>query len=881
MTVLSVMLALFFAGAGPQTIQTYDPNRVEEVLVRNSRRFPSETIKYNIQTKPGDNFSEELIRADMRRLYNLGYFDDIRTYEEEGKRGKIVVFDVHEKPLVRNIEYKGNKSITRSEILEKLREKKVGMSQESPYDPTRIKRAETVIKGMLAEKGRQKATVTESVEQIPPNAVAITFNIDEGPKIKIEEINLDGNRVMSDRKLKHAMKLVKEAGPLSTLMGKDSYYDLKLADDVTRVNMLYQEHGYVRANILEPEVTTKTTTVYRTLPFIKAPFPWGIPIPFWKKTVDRYYISIKIEENDQYKIGDVKVTGSKLFKDDQIKAVLGLQEGEIFNGTALRKGFENLKKLYGNYGYINYAPVPNQDFDEQKKTVNLTINVDEDRQFYVNRINFNGNTTTRDKVIRREIMVDEGNVFNSQAWDMSLLRLNQLGYFEEIKNVDAEVKPSPTQPTVDINLKVKEKGRNTIGFNGGVSGIGGSFLGLSYETNNFLGFGETFTINLQGGTRQSNYVLGFTEPYFRDRPLTLGGQIFASNFNYDQAREVFGLDPNSLPQGLGFEDRLNFNQNRRGFSLYGSYPWKIWSRFGVNYSFEDSKTDAVNPATQDYFSAVRTQEGESFINSNSSSFGTFRARKIIPTYSYNTTDSAMNPSKGHAFNATFDFTGGPLGGNVKYYSPTLEYRYFHPANKRRNTLAFRLMGSHIRSFGGISVPFYQRFFMGGDFDIRGFNFRSVSPIAFITRQLDVTDPETGFTVKRPFDDIVQVGGDTQGIFNFEYRIPIVGPITLAPFADVGGSWATQKSQLQRQVFDSDGKLRSESVRFLPGTNSGVRSSAGAEIQVIMPVINAPFRLIFAYNPLRIDRHYFGIANGLPFQIRDPRKDIKFTVGRTF
>jgi len=880
MAVLSVVLALLLAGLPPQAVQTPDPNRIEDVIVRNNRRIPSDTIKYNLQTKKGDILNMDVIRADMRRLYALGYFDNITPYEEEGKTGKIVIFQVQEKPIVRSIEYKGAKSITRSEILEELRKKKVGVSQESPYDPTRVKRAEGVIKQMLAEKGHQNATITETTEQVPPNAVNLTFNIDEGPKIKIQQIKIEGNQVFSSGQIKHAMKLVKEAGPLSTLMGKDSYYDLKLADDLTRIRMLYDEHGYVRANVLEPDVTTRLTTVHRTLPFIKPPFPWGVPLPFWAKALDRYYITIKVEENEQYRVGDVKITGAKLFKDEQIKAVLGLNQGDIFNGTALRRGFENLKKLYGNYGYINYAPVPNQDFDEQKKLVNLTINIDEDRQFFVNRITFNGNTTTRDKVIRREIMVDEGNVFNSQLWDMSLLRLNQLGYFEEIKNEDAEVKPSPTQNTVDINLKVKEKGRNTIGFNGGVSGIGGSFLGLSYETNNFLGFGETFTINLQGGTRQSNYILGFTEPYFKDRPLTLGGQIFFSNFNYDQAREVFGINPSQLPSGLGFENRLNFSQKRSGFSLFGSYPWKIWNRFGLNYSYEDSRTSAINPATQDYFAAVDVQQRASFIT-NGGSFGTFHARKLIPTYSRNTTDSALYPHKGQAFTATFEYTGGFLGGNVNYIRPTLEYRYFHPINKNRNTLAFRLMASHIRGFGNVAIPFYERFFMGGDFDIRGFDFRAVSPIAFVTRQLDVIDPQTGFAVKRPYDDIVYVGGDTQAIFNFEYRIPIVGPITLAPFLDLGTSWAVQKRQLLRDVVDSEGNVRQEGVRFLPGTNTGLRSSTGAEIQVIMPVINAPFRLIFGYNPLRIDRTYFGIANGLPFQIRDPGRIVKFTVGRTF
>jgi outer membrane protein insertion porin family len=241
----------------------------------------------------------------------------------------------------------------------------------------------------------------------------------------------------------------------------------------------------------------------------------------------------------------------------------------------------------------------------------------------------------------------------------------------------------------------------------------------------------------------------------------------------------------------------------------------------------------------------------------------------------------LNPSRGQALNVTFEYTGGFLGGNVNYFRPTAEYRYFHPINKRRNTLAFRFMSSYIRGFNGLSVPFYERFFMGGDFDIRGFDFRTISPLAYITRQLDVVDPETGNLVKRPFDDIVQVGGDTQGIFNFEYRIPLVGPITLAPFLDLGGSWATQKSQLQREVVDSEGNIRSEGVRFLEGTNGGLRSTTGAELQVIMPVINAPFRLIFGYNVLRTNRSYFGIANGLPFQIKDPGRAIKFTVGKTF
>jgi outer membrane protein insertion porin family len=580
----------------------------------------------------------------------------------------------------------------------------------------------------------------------------------------------------------------------------------------------------------------------------------------------------------------VKVTGNKQFNEAVIRAILGLVPGEIFNEERLRKSFDNLKKLYGSQGYINFTAVPLQDFDETKKVVNLTINVDEDRQFYVNRIAFTGNTTTRDKVIRREIMVQEGQIFSSSLWDMSLQRLNQLGYFEELKPEDAEIKPSPTEPQVDINLKVKEKGRNSIGFNGGVSGIGGSFMGLSYETNNFLGFGETLAVMLQGGTRQSQYQFSFTEPYLFDRPITTGFTVFNTSFKYDSARELFGLDPSKLPQGLGFENRLNFEQKGSGFNVFTSYPFKIWNRFGLNFGINHSQTSAINDATRDYFNAVKTQNDQSFISTEGGGgFSNFHAHTLIPSFSFNRTNGpAISPTSGSSLSATFEYTGGFLGGTVNYFRPTIDYRFFKPMNKSRNTLAVRFLSSFVSGFRGTAVPYYQRFFLGGDFDIRGFDFRQITPIAYVVRNVTVTDPETGSTVTRPFDDVVWVGGDTQGVLNVEYRIPLIGRVfTMAPFFDLGNSWVLRKNQLTRQVVNSEGVLTTEQVKFLPGTNSGFRSSTGVEFQVMMPVINAPFRLIFAVNPNRIHSLFYGQATGLPFRIDEKSHDFKFTVGRTF
>ena len=879
MKVTWVLLAVILSGLRLQAAQAPGPERIESVEIRGNRRVPSDTIRYHIQTKPGDTLNMDVIRRDVKELYSQRFFDDIRVDTEPSKAGGIaVIFVVKERPLIRGVDFVGTNSITKSEILDKLKEKKLSVGQESPYEPGKIKQVESVIKSMLAEKGHQDATVETMTEDIPPNAVKLTFKIDEGPAIRVEKIRFEGNSVFTDRQLKKAMKLIKETSPLTLFTGKDTYYDLKLADDITRIRIFYADHGYVRANVLDPIVETRSKVIHPTLPLLKPPFPFGVPLPFWKKKVNRYYITLKIEENDQYRIGDVKITGAKEFNETLIRAVLGLAPGQVFNESMLRKGFDNLKKLYGSRGYVNFTPVPAQELDEEQKIVNLTINIDEDRQFSVNRIAFSGNTTTRDKVIRREILVEEGQVFNSSLWDLSLLRLNQLGYFEEIKNEDAEIKPSSIDSTLDINLKLKEKGRNSIGFSGGTSGIGGSFLGLNYTTNNFLGLGESFAVTLQGGTRQSQYLLSFTEPYLYDRPVSLGFSVYSNSFRYDQARELFGLDPSKLPQGLGLENRLNFEQKHTGFTLSTSYPPKLFHRLGLSYVLDNSETTGINPATKEYFAAVESQNQSSLVGG---SFATYHARRLMPTYTYSTVNNPYNPTRGYSFTGTFEFTGGFLGGDINFYRPSAEYRYYRPVNRGRNTLAMRVMGSYVQSFTNLSVPFYERFFAGGDFDIRGFDFRTVSPISFITRTLPVTDPNTFQTVQKPFDDIVYVGGDTQAIFNLEYRIPLIGQVvSLVPFLDAGNTWVLKKAALERKIVNP-GVIEVLPAQFLPGTNSGLRMSTGLEFQIVTPVLNAPFRIDFAFNPMRIDRDYIGPVTGIPFGIHQPSHDFKFTVGRTF
>lgn len=876
---LAVLLALSVAFVTPQMTDNFDANRIEDVRVVNNHRIPAESIRYQLQTKPGGRYSLATIDADIRRLYAMGNFDNIWVGSEVGNTGRILIFTVQEKKTIRTVKYEGVTAVSNSEIVDRMKEKNLGIAPESTYDTAKVRKAESLLKTILAEKGHEDATVKTVSEDVPPNSVALTFKIDEGPRIRVQKITIQGNKVYSTRQIKNVMSAVKESNPLTTILGKDTYFDLKLADDLTRIRMLYAQQGYVRVNVADPVLETKPHPIHLTFPLMR-PSPWGVPIPFATRPLKRYYITIKIDEGKQYRLGDLRLSGNKAFDDAKIKSVLGVNPGDVFDEIKLRDNFQQLKKLYGSKGFVNFTAVPLQTFDEPHQLVNLGINIEEDKPYYVDRITFSGNTSTRDKVIRREIMIDEGQVFNSTLWDQSMQRLNQLSYFDEIKPEDADLKVNQPEGNVDINLKVKEKQRNMIGLTGGISGIGGSFVGLNYESNNFMGTGDTFGATAQYGTLQSQYQLSFTQPYLFDRPLTAGFSVFTTKFTYDQAQDIFGL---VAAPTVGAGETLNFQQKNTGINLFTGYPIKIWNRAGLTFGLSHSQTSAINPATQDFFTAVKTQTDQNLlVPGTGTNFSNFYAHSLTPSFTTNHTKGiAFNPTSGFSVTTTLEYTGGLLGGTVNYYRPAFDFRYFHPMNKRRNTLAMRFMGAYIHGFSGTSVPYYQRLFLGGDFDIRGFDFREITPIAYLVHNITTTNAQ-GVSTTQLGDDVVYVGGDTQAVLNLEYRIPIIGQfVTLAPYFDMGNAWVIKKSQLTRQIVDSSGRLQAVPVQFLPGTNSGVRTSTGLELQILLPVIRAPFRIIYAQNPNRINNTYHGLLTGNPFTISEKANNFKFTIGRTF
>jgi outer membrane protein insertion porin family len=895
---------------------------IEAFEFRGAKRVPQDTLKALIISKPGDVYNEETLRRDFMILWNTGRFDDIRLEAEPGRLGLIVRFVVTERRVIRSIEYPGAKSVTVSEILDRFKERKVGLSVESQYDPNKVQRAAVVLKEFLAERGRQYATVDPQIEQIPPSSLKVSFVVNEGPKVKVGRIEITGNTEKNNLWVVRNMKNSKGIGIPHSIYFESIFpatFDrAKLEEDKERIRQAYQDAGYFTAKTLEEsiDIQHRGGKGWR-LPLIKMNMP-GI-------TAD---ITLPVEEGKLYHLRNMNFTGVKLFRTPEVlmKPLFGMTTGDIFSTDKLRKGIENMRKLYGKFGYIDFVPEP--DFhpaEDGTDQIDLTLTADEGKQFFIRRIDFSGNTTTRDKVIRREILLDEGDMFNTELWDYSILRLNQLGYFEMLKKDEAaDIKRNPQSNTVDITLKVKERGKNSVGLNGGVSGIAGSFVGFNYSTNNFLGLGETLSLESQLGTRMRDVSLGFTEPYFLDRPLQLGFVVYLKRFNYDQGREASILSgTNLIPlyNQLGQQNLLNYTQNSHGISVSASYPIKrSFARVGITYGFDISDVVTTTDAAKAYFTYINFS-GVYGPNSLSG----IHTSHIVPSYTYNTVNHPISPTAGRSIFLSFDFAGSILGGNINTLRPSVDVKYFKAAPwHRSHILAFHALGSLITGYGGKYIAPFSRTFIGGEQDVRGFEIWGITPIAYVASSGSVNVlnndgsartqkvvqngvvTSVPVTMNIPQYQLITPGGDTQIVTNAEYRIPIVGPVTMAIFTDAGLNRILRPSQLTMdpsRVSDLtnqfpqagfDGK-----VIIAPGTQR-IRVSSGLELQVMLPVVNAPFRLYWAYNPSVVrqylqppivaDRSSFPNNNtflnsiatyGQAYPYFEKRSMFKFTIGRTF
>lgn len=1020
---LTLLSAIFFLSsliATPKRVeaqQTQPSQRlVESVDITGNRRLRKDDVLYYVQTRAGDPFNEEQIQRDLQAILALGFFDktSTRVLTEEGARGGVnVIFEVKELPIIRDLQFDGLKSVTESDVLKAFRERRVGVSKESIYDPVKVRNAIRVLKELLAARGHPNATIEETGEEVSATSRAITFKINEGDRVRVVDVQFENNTVFSDGQLRGAMKYVKEAGLISRFKGQDILDREKLDVDLRLVDNYMRSKGYLQARHGEPRV--EGVGPRRTGFFL--------PLPFLSSVDEGLKVTIPITEGKLYRIGEMKIEGNSIFSEDQIRAIIGLSKGDIANGEKIGKAlYENLKKYYGAQGFIEYSPEPSPTYKDNPQNpnegiVDFVVTIEEGKQFTLRRLEFVGNTFTRDNVLRREVLINEGDIYNLSAWEYSVIKLNQSGYFEPIdKDKDADFRTNEEEATVDINLKVTERGRQQISFNGGISGIGGSFFGLEYSTNNLLGRGEILSLNLAAGNRQRSFQFSFTEPYIKNRPITAGFSIFAytqkffgegtflsQNFDAQQ-----GLSGSTL-DFLQVDEENLFTRDSFGGSIflsaplsefYRKRPFTQFSRVGASYQF--STTSVTDPE-------VNQSDPNRFIPVIYAQPNIITSR-ITGSFSYDTRNASVDPTSGRELSVAVALAG--LGGDVRTYQPTLSFTQYFPMRRKKSenpeVFGFRILAGTVGSFAitpkvrdaqslafVAGVPIFERYFLGDEFTIRGYNVRSISPIVpldtFITSQ-NVVISSTGTGAVAPIAGVppgtadvgvftgvsgnnvaglprsfTSIGGDTQVLGNFEYRIPIIGrTVGIAAFVDIGSSFNIRSKADQffsSNFLDDDPFLRTlgfitcprlgssftpvslstlaacqtntqlaltgnlglvmrdtrlvtsqeldaaQSLGsfdpatglpfgfqqvFLRGqaqTNTAVRlsqglfdalgdfrTSLGMEVRVQVPVLNVPFRLIFAYNPNARPNQFI---DGFPFAFNEEKKVIRFSVGRTF
>ena len=476
------------------------------------------------------------------------------------------------------------------------------------------------------------------------------------------------------------------------------------------------------------------------------------------------------------------------------------------------------------------------------------MRLQEGQQFFINRITFVGNTTTRENVIRREMRLYEQNIFNTEALKFSIKRLNQLGYFKPLEGgKDVTVEKTPNDPNhVDVRLKLEEQNRNQLTFGAGVSEFEGFFGQLSFQTANFLGRGESLTLSLQAGSRAQNYSLAFTEPFLFDRNITGGFNLFRTDVRYISQftqRSIGGVLTVGFPLGRGFT------------RMFTNYSYQRVRVTDIAEVYTDPIVLARNPFLRD--SLLIGQSGERTIS------------QISPSIVYNSVDQPIFPTTGKRYTASIDLAG--LGGNTAFYKPTVEgVWYFKEAS--RLTLGLRGQLAFIHAYSGTQdLPIFEKLFLGGEYTVRGFDIRTIGP----------QDPATGLVL----------GGNKLLLFNAEEQVTIAGPVRAILFfdagqvRDVGQSFAWKEDIVQLVpplLYDPLAAVSLSGVdAIFPqnkteiiGQRAAFKTSTGLEIRFFMPVLNVPFRLIFAYNPSR--------AGVLDNTLQPQKKfQFRFAVGSTF
>jgi outer membrane protein assembly factor BamA len=711
------------------------PLLIGQIVVDGNIRVSDSAFFSNLHLRKGDPYDEKAIRQEFRRLWELDLFDDIAVEARRRGSGAIdLIFHVRDRPLVGNVSYVGMKAVTEANIQERLQQGKAEVRRGQPVDFTVLRHAEALIGHMLAEKGYLDARVRARLGPVAQGQRDVVFDIREGGKTKIKKIDFVGNTVYSGHQLRKTLKLTKQANWLTSwASSKPLYHPAKFDQDVENIRTVYKTRGYLDINVLPEVVQVESESAHKerggagapagaakprfeafdplsigdldeesegqAAPAATAPAPEGETDKQRKKRLKKeqqareaethaakkrwVYLTVPLDEGAQYRLGHIDVDGNNVFTDRELIARFPLRSGTVYNDSVAKSAIKRMEDDYGERGYF-YVSIDPQ-LQKHDKVVDLRIDVTEDRKYYVDRIEFSGNTSTRDNVLRREMRLQEQQLFNVKLMRLGLRKIAQLGYWQV--GGDPAVSPEEESGKVDLQVVGTEASKNEIQVGGGVSGIDGGFFQGSYSTRNFLGKGEVLSAFLQTGARGSRYAINFTEPWFMGHPWSLGFSVFRRQTNY-----------------------TGFNQLGQGSALNFGRLLGVFSRFDVAYSLEDITFIPTSIAYGTQSSTTTTSS-------------------LLAVYSFDTRNNYFRPTRGFRSQSSVEYAGGFLGGDNNFYRFRQDATVYIPGLLRRHYIALNGSYGYIQPFGpSLTVPPYDRYFLGGERSLRMFRVRSVGPV---------------------------------------------------------------------------------------------------------------------------------------------------------
>ncbi len=624
---------------------------VNSIEIRGLKRLDEAAIRKRLTQKIGQPLSRKNISEDIKRIYEMGYFEDVRVETEPFEGGLKLIYIIKEKPSIVKISFSGNKEYDD----EKLKEQ-ITITPGSIADVTLIQRNVSALKAFYEKEGYYLANIVPIVKRISPDEATLTFLINEGQKIKIDKILIEGNEKLSEGDIKDVMK-TRPWWILSFLTKSGYYQKAQLDADIQRIKDLYYNNGFLNVVVSKPQIKLD-------------------------KEKKKLTITIKISEGPQYKVSSIELKGHAPSEEKDIKQYINLKKDEVFNKEKLKKTIEQITSYYSEHGYAMASVEPELVTDEKNQTVKVIIHIDKGHLFKIGRIEVIGNTKTKDKVIRREMRLDEGDIYNSKLLKRSYERINNLNFFDKVELVP---KPKLKDRLIDIDVKVKEKATGFLSIGGGYSTMDKFVAMVDFTQANLFGTGRYIKLKGEVGGSSSFYEFAYKDPWFLDKPVSFTFTL------YRTTREYITYDKKAVGGSIGFGKRFN----------------DLWSA-SITYKYEKATIENIEP---DAPSIIKDQEGTNVTSS------------ITPAVSRDTRDSYIDPSRGSRNSMYLTYAG--LGGDNYFIKTVFDSAWFFPVGK--STIALRGRIGYATGLYDHELPLYERFYVGGMYTVRGLSFGDAGP----------------------------------------------------------------------------------------------------------------------------------------------------------